>query len=432
MAELTHKINQEAARTSSWQPLLTNSLGERALAAVQEIVADLPGPSATEIADASLSGGQAGLAVLSAYLSLAGLDDGENAEKFLEQAVEAVSSRRMDPSLYAGFTGVAWAAMHVQNQLDNRADEDPHQEIDKALASYLNRSPWRGDYDLIGGLVGFGVYALERLPHPRGVELLEQVVDRLDETAERNTKGITWFTSPELLPAWQRELCPNGYYNLGLAHGVPGVIALLGQACAANVARAKALPLLEGAVAWLLTHRLADSGNSSFASWVGHGIERGTCRLAWCYGDAGIAAALLNAARCVGELTWEREALEIAHCATKRPLETAGAADAGLCHGTAGLGHVFNRMFQATGETWLKQAAVFWFQRTLEMRRPTGGIGSFSALSFISGEGRWVDDPGLLEGAAGIALALLAAITPIEPAWDRMLLVSVPGGSGEQ
>jgi hypothetical protein len=32
----------------------------------------------------------------------------------------------------------------------------------------------------------------------------------------------------------------------------------------------------------------------------------------------------------------------------------------------------------------------------------------------------------LLTGAAGIALALLAAVTPVEPAWDKVLLVSVP------
>ena len=38
----------------------------------------------------------------------------------------------------------------------------------------------------------------------------------------------------------------------------------------------------------------------------------------------------------------------------------------------------------------------------------------------------WVDDAGLLTGAAGIALALLAAATPVEPAWDRMLLTSIP------
>jgi lantibiotic biosynthesis protein len=33
---------------------------------------------------------------------------------------------------------------------------------------------------------------------------------------------------------------------------------------------------------------------------------------------------------------------------------------------------------------------------------------------------------GLLEGAAGVALVLLAATTSVEPAWDRMFLVSAP------
>jgi hypothetical protein len=32
----------------------------------------------------------------------------------------------------------------------------------------------------------------------------------------------------------------------------------------------------------------------------------------------------------------------------------------------------------------------------------------------------------LVEGAAGVALVLLAAATSIEPTWDRMFLVSTP------
>jgi len=38
-------------------------------------------------------------------------------------------------------------------------------------------------------------------------------------------------------------------------------------------------------------------------------------------------------------------------------------------------------------------------------------------------EKQWIAAPGILE-AAGIALALLAATTPIEPEWDRMFLLS--------
>jgi hypothetical protein len=41
-----------------------------------------------------------------------------------------------------------------------------------------------------------------------------------------------------------------------------------------------------------------------------------------------------------------------------------------------------------------------------------------------------VADPGFLTGAAGIGLALLAATSPVEPAWDRVLLASVPPRQG--
>ena len=38
--------------------------------------------------------------------------------------------------------------------------------------------------------------------------------------------------------------------------------------------------------------------------------------------------------------------------------------------------------------------------------------------------GQRTDNPGLLEGAAGVALVLLATATPDEPAWDRILMLS--------
>jgi hypothetical protein len=84
-------------------------------------------------------------------------------------------------------------------------------------------------------------------------------------------------------------------------------------------------------------------------------------------------------------------------------------------------------MYQATGDPCLAEAARFWFEQTLRMRRPGRGVGGYEAWQLDDdGQVTWVADPGLLTGAAGIALALLAATTDVEPAWDRMLLVSVP------
>src|SRR6266536_2682886 len=418
----------------SWLPILTGKIKERAIAAVGEIVAALPNPWSAEISDASLSGGSAGLAVLCAYLSRAGLDDDENAAQFLAHAVNSVSAQQMGPSLYGGFTGIAWTAAHLQEQLLDPED-DPNEAIDEALKTYLDHSPWQDDYDLIVGLVGIGVYAIERLPHASAVECLERVVDRLNEIAERNVKGVTWLTRPDLLPEWQRALCPDGYYNLGLAHGVPGVIALLGQVCASDdeklhAARYKARALLDGAVAWLLAQQPEDR-TQSFPSWVGPGISPKPTRLAWGYGDLGIAVALLGAARGAREPAWEQEAMMIARRAAARPVEKSGVVDCGLCRGAAGAGHLFNRLFQASGDEMLWDAARFWFARTLEMRKPGEAVAGFPAWMpdpERPEDKRWVAEPGILEGASGVALALLAATTDIEPEWDRMMLVSIPGG----
>ena len=411
---------------NSWRPILDGTLAESARKAIEEIVNALPDPSAAEIEDHSLAGGTAGLALLCSYLARAGEDDEENAAQFLEHAIKAVSREQVGPTFYGGFAGIAWVTEQLQAQLMDPDDEDANEEIDEVLKGFLTQTQWLDDYDLISGLVGYGVYVLDRLPRPAAVKCLETVIGHLDQTAERRDDNITWRTSADLLPPHQRKDAPEGYYNVGLAHGVPGVIALLGLSCAAGVAVEKARPLLDGAVTWLLNQKLSDV-ESSFPSWVVPGVKSGDCRLAWCYGDAGVSAALMVAARSVGNLAWEDEAISIARRAALRPPEKAGVMDAGLCHGAAGIAHIYNRFFQATGDELFRDQARFWFERTLEMRRPDRGIAGFAAYhpDEYGNEG-WSDEPGVLTGVAGIALALLAACTDIAPTWDCMLLVSIP------
>jgi hypothetical protein len=114
-------------------------------------------------------------------------------------------------------------------------------------------------------------------------------------------------------------------------------------------------------------------------------------------------------------------------CAAAAQRDNTGVRDAGLCHGAAGLGHLFNRLFHAVGDACFFEAARFWFQNCLEMRRPRRGVAGFSRhWQSQDGADCWLKDPGLLSGAAGIGLALLAAITDVEPKWDRILLSAIP------
>jgi lantibiotic modifying enzyme len=420
--------------TTNWQPILPANVADEARSIVVIIADQLRdwAPPAHEDHppgwSACVASGYAGLALFFAYLALSKLDDAapERAARFLDKAMERVAEEAMNPSLYSGFTGVAWTIAHLQKHLVAADAEDSNEAVDAALGGFLAQSPWKGDFDLVNGVVGFGAYALERLPHPAAVNLLGRIVDCLEESATKAAPGLTWWTNPLWLPRHLRKNYPKGYFNLGLAHGVPGIIALLGAACAAGVNAHKARAMLVQAVNWLLAQEIRIGDWVGFPPWIEPDVPPGKNRLAWCYGDLGIAIALLGAARSAGERVWEERALAIAHRAARCPMDQASIQDAGLCHGAAGAGHLFHRLYRATGDAALGDASRYWFRQTLAMREPGRGIAGYAAWwNSEDGYTKWVNEPGFLLGAAGIGLALLAAIAPVEPLWDRLLLVAL-------
>lgn len=420
-------------RTSSWKPLLEGEEREAAQRALSCIVEALPGfPCAGPLAP-SLARGQSGLAVLFTYLARAWPDTphAERAAALLGKATEALATASLFPDLFDGFPGIAWAIQHVQGTPE-APDEDPLTDIDAALADFLQTRPWSHRYDLVSGLVGLGVYALERLPRPSARHCLELVVARLAELAERAGQGLSWKTAPEHIEEESREAYPLGCYNLGVAHGVPGVLGVLAGAVSAGVAEAPARELLQGGWDGLMAWRGTDSAPARFATRLGEDGEprRWPARPAWCYGDAGVTLVLHGIARAVGSSEWEEEALALCREVARRWTDVSGVQDAGLCHGAAGLGHLHNRLFQATGESCFAEASRHWFRHALALQRPGVGIGGFQTLErFPDGTEGWTDQPGLLMGAAGVALALLAATSPVEPEWDRMLLMSLRPGA---
>ena len=176
----------------------------------------------------------------------------------------------------------------------------------------------------------------------------------------------------------------------------------------------------------MLGQRL-EEGPSSFPYSVVPEVPPTPSRAAWCYGDPGVVLALLIAARNVGRLDWEEQAIEMGEITARRNPENCGVIDAGLCHGSAGLGLVFGRMYHLSKVELFRQVARDWFVRTLDYRQSEGGIGGFQAMlpkESNEQELAWADDSSFLTGSSGIALALMAAISSVEPDWDRVLLTS--------
>ena len=376
---------------SGWRPLLSGELAARAAATARRIAADLASAPPAGGGD-GLATGRAGLALL---FRAAG--DDQAAEDAWSRALDGVGE--LPIGLFDGLAGIGWTAARLG---PGALDPDWDQEIEDALGELAGDVPWTRPVDLVFGLAGLGLYAVDRLPRPGAEKLLERVVARIGEAAIATAGGGAAFrTRPEHMKPERAQRFPDGIFDLGLAHGAAGIAAVLARAAAAGVAAAR--PLCERAVAFIL----AEDMEAGFPDARFPGQDPAPTRTAWCYGDPGIAVGLLAAARGLGNPAWAERALAIARRAAARPDEDSGVVDAGLCHGAAGLAHVFNRLHQASGDPALAAAAERWFSRALAMDLP--------------------GEPGVLVGAAGVALALFAATSDREPDWDGFLLLAQLG-----
>src|SRR5687768_9689565 len=226
--------------SAHWQPLFSG----RAAEPYEEVILAVVGAlDAHEVSAADW-----GRPLLHAYLAEARQSSAhrERADDLIDQAVDALATGRMRPSLYDGVAGTGWLVAHT-DALCGRRDEDAFADIDQFLLQTLRVDRHPRDYDLISGPVGMGVYFLERLPDATAREGLQQVVDTLTGQADRTDEHARWFTSPSNVPESQKELAPNGYYNLGVAHGAPGIVGLLAGVVEAGLCGTLAETLLRDA-----------------------------------------------------------------------------------------------------------------------------------------------------------------------------------------
>lgn len=164
-----------APTVSTWSPLLTGALRDEAAARVDAIAQALSGDAndwpltrvdnPNGIRTVSLALGRCGFSLFHAWhhLALAAPGASDHAQRLLGEAAELLPTRTMDESLYCGFPGVAWTTEHVLRLLGaSDGEDDPVEGIDEALLAVFEDEAFRPAYDLIGGLAGIGVHALER------------------------------------------------------------------------------------------------------------------------------------------------------------------------------------------------------------------------------------------------------------------------------
>lgn len=389
--------------------------------------------------------GHAGLAVLWSQLDRAWPDEGWDtvAHEHLRLAAAAIEQRdRPEFGLSRGLGGLAAAALLASRhgtryeRLLVSVEHVLRTEVATAVAALAGRDRSgvpTSAFDVISGLSGVGRYLLLRRHDASCRRTLEAVLSTLVAlTGAHEADGALprWHTPADLLPAGPtRRAFPDGALNCGLAHGAPGPLALLSLGVTAGVLVDGQVDAIRRLSAWLEQARLEDDWGVTWPTMVpvipasgpgGTVAEPVPSRTAWCYGSLGIVRALWLAGRALAEPRYEELAVAGLEAVHRRPPDRRHIDSPTICHGLAGLQQVTLRFAAETGSPAFVRVARDQHAQLLEAHEPDSRLGYRN----LEPTGTRIDQPGLLDGAAGVALVLLAATTPVVPEWDAVLLLS--------
>ncbi len=417
------------ARSMSWIPILSGPAQERTLALASRLAQLIESVGPRTTLDGvpphfSVVCGAASTALLldQCHRSERGSDDA--CVPFLEYCAERLQAEPAVPGLFGGFSGTAWVFEHLL------ADEDPtvNADVDDRLLELVSAESWTDDYDLISGLAGIGVYCASRRSDVAR-EATRQIVRHLRRLAVFDDDArCAWLREARWLHPSVQARFPEGYFDLGVAHGSAGVIGFLALACSVGH-EPEIESLLHSSVEWLLAQRTDSKHRFPYVVSNQHRNEGG--RGVWCNGDLGIAMSLLLASDATGCDSWRDEAVTAAKNALLIHHDQRSVNDACLCHGSAGIAQVAMRLFNRTRDEFFRTEARLWIDDILNMHDPDGECGGFVFLHPQQAAGLEVhrDSPFrpsscFLTGITGVALVLLSASSRVEPAWDRLILCS--------
>ena len=363
--------------------------------------------------ETSLMYGKAGFALYYGYAYKV-FNDNKYLELFSQTLDELMAAleQQADPSFNfgRGMAGICWGLEHISSLELNRT-EVVIGEYKPLLEQFSETCLLNKDYDYLLGGLGYPFSLLQKELSAAEQAYVSKSVQLLEDISIKQNGYIYW-----------EQLKPDepGKINLGVAHGLPGILVYLSKCYQRGISKNTCEQLIAPAMAYLLQARLVNK-SSVFPYAIVNNEKLGETPMRWCYGDMGAGLALILIGRNCNNPNWVHEGIRIGLSCVKRIQEAEYVVDAHICHGTAGLAHIFNRYYQYSGNEAFKEAAINCLDITL-----TRAMYKKNYIQFVADKGDFgtITIDGLMEGAAGIGLILMSAISTVEPKWDSCFLMS--------
>ena len=339
----------------------------------------------------------------------------QRAVDLLYKSIQLINAGKTDLSYSLGLCGFAWTLEFLANKEFIEPIDMLH-PLDVQLSTYMIRILKDGDWDPLHGGLGIGWYLFERREISEVKRALEHAVEILESLAVEEPNGLKW---PGKLNDQNKII-----YNLGLAHGIPGVMVFLSRCMHTKVHPVLAQKLMKQAVNYLLACNLPENPSPNLYPIMME--EEGPVfsdRLAWCYGDPGLSLALISANAHMGTL--DTEIGKLAKTITSRKLlEKNKIFDACLCHGTAGMIPIL-QILQSNSPTKVcitDSTIDYWVGQSLIYSKHQDGLAGYLHHSVQNKQIYLTKKRGLLDGIAGIGMCLLSYLTG-ELDWTRALMM---------
>jgi lantibiotic biosynthesis protein len=424
---------------------------KRVESAVQAAERQTGFPKSIHWRPATVAQGFAGLALVHGHLDACFPGEGwdRDAHRALQLATwDANVQTSAAPGLFSGLGGLAFVTNYLSRAGDRyRALSDALENVllpaTIGMARTMREAPSSdvsvGAFDVISGLSGIGAYLLCRCAAPGPATALQGVLEGLIALTLEDDGLPRWYTPAHLImDDTMRRHYPNGHLNCGLAHGIPGVLGLLALADLSGINGDGLRDAIDRVAQWLANNRCDDAAGVNWPNAVplepidpsnrGGRLRLGAAasapfgpsRSGWCYGPPGVARALWLAGEALEDTRYRDLAVAAMAAVYRRPIPQRQIDSPTFCHGVAGLLQVTLRFAHDTRLALFTDAAQALTDQLLSLYAPETALGYYN----LEPGGRRVDQPGLLDGAPGVALVLLAAATGVEPSWDRLFMLS--------
>lgn len=332
----------------------------------------------------------------------------------LEKAVDIINEANFKPTYCSGISGLGWTCYHLSKcNFINLNDVKFLKEIDEYLMCCMRNCFLENNYDFLHGGLGIGYYFINK-KDKAGIDLLLELINKL--SMQQDDGSLFWRSMIEF-PTREMGV------NISLSHGITGIVACLLKLLTIDEYANDVKEIITKSINYILSQQNRENRISYFPTYS-QGNARNTMwsRLGWCYGDLGIAFTIYRISKIFERRDLEKFSLEVLQHSSKRlDMKKNAVFDAGICHGSAGIAHIYRRIYCQTKSIDFYKSSEYWFKKTIEFARHD---------SAPAGYKKWIkddilcEDYSLLNGLIGIGLCIISKLNPDLSDWDECILLS--------